>query len=238
MGKLKFVKSQAENYNVRTFWFEPETKLEYTAGQFIELYLPHESADDRGIKRWFTLSSSPTDDLISITTKFAGNKASSFKKHLFNMKPGDVLKFVEPMGDFVLPKDESIPLVFISGGLGLTPYHSMVKWLTDTGEKRQIKILMAFKQPKDIIFEKMFRDYTPFVTTLVSHPDEDWQGESGLLSAERILRFVGGITENTKLYVSGPEPMVETLENDLLKQAVDKNKLVLDFFPGYSLDLK
>lgn len=237
MGKLKFVKSEQENYNVRTFWFQPKSNLEYTAGQFIELYLPHESPDNRGIKRWFTLSSSPSDNLVSITTKFAGKKASSFKTHLFDLKPGDELKFIEPMGDFVLPKDSSIPLILVSGGIGLTPFHSMIKWLADTDEKRQIKLIMAFKKQKDIIFEQMFHDYGAEVTVLVSEPDDSWSGESGKLTAEIILSFVGEIAEKARIYVSGPEPMVESLEADLLNNGINKNQLVLDFFPGYAQDL-
>lgn len=237
MSKMKFVKSQPDNYNVRTFWFEPETKLDYIAGQFIELYLPHEKADDRGIKRWFTLSSSPTDELISISTKFAGDKASSFKKHLFQLKPGDALKFVEPMGDFVLPKDKSIPLVFVAGGMGLTPFHSIVKYLTDVKEQRQIKVLLAFNQAKDVLFEDLFLKYGSELTILISNPDDTWQGETGHLTAERILSFIGENAEKSRIYVSGPEPMVESLEADLLKNGVNKNQLVLDFFPGYKSDL-
>ncbi|MGZ6005305.1 MAG: ferredoxin--NADP reductase [Candidatus Saccharimonadales bacterium] len=236
MGKLKFVKSRQENYNVRTFWFQPDVKLDYTAGQFIELFLPHVSADNRGIKRWFTLSSSPTDELISITTKFAGDKASSFKRQLFELKPGEELKFVEPMGDFVLPKDTAIPLLFVAGGIGLTPYHSMVKWLTDTGEMRQIQLLLAFNQPKDIIFQKLFEAYGAEVKIMVSNPDDKWIGEIGQLSADKIQELTGGF-EGKRIYVSGPEPMVEALETDLLNHQVDKNQLVLDFFPGYRPDL-
>ena len=61
------------------------------------------------------------------------------------------------MGDFVLPKDTSIPIVLVAGGIGLTPYHSMVKWLTDIGEKRQIQILLAFNEAHDFIFEDLFK---------------------------------------------------------------------------------
>lgn len=237
MGKIKFVKSQPENYNVRTFWFQPEVPLQYTAGQFIEIFLPHDNTDDRGIKRWFTLSSSPTDELISITTKYAGSQASSFKKHLFEMKPGTELKMVEPMGDFVLPADTSIPLIFVAGGLGITPFHSMIKWLSDTGEKRQIKALLAFNSPQDILFEPMFRQYGAEVAVLVSKADDDWPGETGHLTAEKILNFIGETVENYRLYVSGPELMVESLETDLLNNGANKNQLVLDFFPGYKPDL-
>jgi len=88
----------------RTFYFRPEQPLSYTAGQFTELTIPHKRPDERGLKRWFTLSSSPTSELLSITTKFNNDKSSSFKKALFGLKPGAELTMAEPMGDFVLPK--------------------------------------------------------------------------------------------------------------------------------------
>jgi len=236
--KITLVKTHQENYNVRTFWFKPETRLDYTAGQFIELYLPHDNPDDRGIKRWFTLSSSPTNDLISVTTKFAGDKTSSFKKALFALKPGAELKLVEPMGDFVLPKATSIPLVFVAGGIGLTPFHSIIKYLADAGEKRQIQVLLAFNEPKDILFEDLFKKYGAEVKVIISNPTADWQGETGQLSAQRILELTGGKSDTRRYYISGPEPMVEALETDMHEHGVDKNQLVLDFFPGYTPDLK
>lgn len=224
------------NYNVSTFWFKPEKRLEYTAGQFIEMYLPHDNPDERGIKHWFTLSSSPTENLISNTTKFAGEHASTFKKTLFGLKPRTKVKIVEPMGDFVLPKDKTKPLVFVAGGIGVTPFRSIVKWLTDTGENRKIQILLAANEPRDIIFEDLFRDYGAEVKTIVSEPTAEWKGEVGRLSANKIIELTGD-TEGKLIYVSGPEPMVETLEKDMNEHGVSKNQLILDFFPGYKPDL-
>src|SRR6185369_15796787 len=103
-----------------SFWFRPERPVDYIAGQFTEIYLPHSGADSRGERRWFTLSSSPTDALVSITTQFIPTEGSTFKKELFGLRPGAALKLADPMGDFVLPKDPSIPLLFIAGGLGIT----------------------------------------------------------------------------------------------------------------------
>src|ERR1035437_6534264 len=109
--KAVLTRRHHESDNIISFWFEPEKPMNYLAGQFIEINLPHPSSDDRGVKRWFTLSSSPSDaPLVSITTKF-NDKSSSFKAALKNLKPGDMVDMSEPMGDFVLPKDPSIPLV-------------------------------------------------------------------------------------------------------------------------------
>src|SRR5687767_16013481 len=97
--------------NIKTFWFKPERPVRYTAGQFTEIYLPHPNADERGQKHWFTVSSSPTDPMVSITTKFALDRSSTFKQTLRALEPGTKLHLADPMGDFVLPKDKNIPLV-------------------------------------------------------------------------------------------------------------------------------
>lgn len=206
--------------------------MQYTAGQFTEFQLPHENPDDRGIKRWFTLSSSPSDELVSITTKFAGETASSFKKNLWNLPVGTELDFAEAMGDFVLPKDPSIPLVFVAGGLGITPFHSILSYLIATKEKRQIEALLAFNEPGDVLFEDLFQAYGIKPTVVISNPPNAWPGETGHLSGKRIMELVDDL-KNKRLYVSGPEPMVESLEKELLEAGLDKNNLVLDFFPGY-----
>jgi glycine betaine catabolism B len=137
--------------HAKTFWFKPERRVRYVAGQFTELHLPHD-ADDRGIRRWFTLSSSPTENLVGITTRFARQQGSSFKRQLAGLRAGMTLDLADPMGDFVLPKDQSIPLVFAVAGLGITPVRSMVKWLVDTQEKRDIRLIYADSQPNDLLF--------------------------------------------------------------------------------------
>lgn len=215
-----------ENHNVRTFCFKPPHKFSYTAGQFIEMTLPHKNPDERGIKHWFTLSSSPTEEFISITTKWFGSQASTFKKTLFELETGAEVHISDPMGDFVLPKDKSIPLVFVAGGIGITPFHSIIKWLVDTGEKRQIQALLAAHSDKDLLFVDLFRDYGIDPVLAVD-------SSSQRLSAKFILESVSPI-DNKLIYVSGPEPMVETLCADLEKNGVAKSQLAGDFFPGYS----
>lgn len=220
--------------NIKTFWFKPEKMVDYTAGQFIEMYLPHINADERGEKHWFTLSSSPTEDLISITTHYDVLKSSTFKQVLFGLKPGNIVTISEPMGDFVLPKDTSIPLVFVAGGIGITPMRSMLKWLADTKESRSIQVIYAAEKLDMIVFRKLIESYGASLNIVLSDPGNDWTGKRGRLDANLILEITGPYT-NQLFYVSGPEPMTEKLEVELLASGIPSEKLVLDFFPGYLL---
>ncbi|HWB39414.1 MAG TPA: FAD-dependent oxidoreductase [Candidatus Saccharimonadales bacterium] len=219
--------------NIRTFFFRPEKPISYTAGQFIELFLPHKNEDERGHKRWFTLSSSPSEELVTITTKYAGDdKSSSFKKTLFGLKPGAELTMSDPMGDFVLPKLVQTPLVFVAGGIGLTPFHSIMEWLAATNESRPIQFVYGVHSEEEIIFQDTFDRANVHATIVVSDPSPAWGGERGNLSAELIMGLAKP-TPDTLVYLSGPEAMVETLEKDLYKSGLRKDQFVGDYFPNY-----
>jgi ferredoxin-NADP reductase len=230
--KVTFDHTRDEAANITTFFFRPEKPVHYTAGQYTELTLPHKNPDIRGTKHWFTLSSAPGGPFLTITTKFA-DKSSSFKKALRVLKPGTEVHMAEPMGDFVLPKLIQTPLVFVAGGIGLTPFHSMLEWLTTTGESRPIKLLYAVRSEDEIIFLETFRKAGVEPTIVVSEPSPAWGGERGHLSAQLILGLEKP-SEDALIYLSGPEPMVEALEKDLRKAGLRQDRLVGDFFPNYT----
>ncbi|MET0779681.1 MAG: FAD-dependent oxidoreductase [Candidatus Saccharimonadales bacterium] len=218
--------------NIKTFWFRPEKPVRYTAGQFIELYLPHDNADNRGQRRWFTLSSSPTDPMLGITTKFAGDTSSTFKKTLFSLKPDTPLMMAEPMGDFVLPKDSTIPLVFVAGGIGVTPMHSMIKYLHDSKLTRDIHLIYAVTHLMELAFVPLFEEFGLTLTVVVKDPPSSYTGENGSLDASRILKLAPD--DGKKMYyLSGPEPMVEAFTKDMKHMDVNKHRIVTDYFPGY-----
>lgn len=228
-----FDHSKAEADNIRTFYFRPIQPIDYTAGQFIELTLKHDHADGRGQKRWFTLSSSPTEKLLSITTKWAtGQQQSSFKRALWKMKTGDELAASQAMGDFVLPKSIETPLIFVAGGIGITPFHSILSWLAATSEKRPIKLIYGVRTEDEIIFQDVFRAAGVTPTIVVSQASEFWGGERGQITSQLIMSLVNP-GNDALVYVSGPEPMVENLQKDLKVSGLRQSQFVGDFFPNY-----
>lgn len=206
---------------IKTLWFRPERPVRYVAGQFTELFLPHEAADERGVRRWFTLSSSPTEQLLGITTRFESS-GSSFKQQLAALQPGARLHLADPMGDFVLPKNPAIPIVFVAAGLGITPVRSMIKRLQDTDEQRDITLLYRTAESDEQAFAPLFNDsplkYTPLI------------GQNNRLTADRILQAQQG---DPLIYISGPEQMVEQLYKELQTKGISPDRLVGDYFPGY-----
>jgi ferredoxin-NADP reductase len=218
--------------NIWTLWFRPDRPVYFVAGQFTQVHLTLSQPDSRGTKHWFTISSSPTEELIGLTTKFSPNDGSRFKQTFKQLKPGAQLVLAEPMGDFVLPKDKSIPLLFVAGGMGITPFRSSIKWLTDIKEKRNIHLLYSVREAEELAFVNVVTNYDMKFTPIVTEPQTSWQGETGKLTAERILQFVSP-DPRTLIYVAGPEPMVEMLVDDLSSLGIPKYRLVTDYFPGY-----
>jgi glycine betaine catabolism B len=231
--KAVFDHSREEAPNIRTFFFRPEKPVHYTSGQFAEWTLKHPDYDDRGVKRWFTISSSPIDELVSLTTKYNKERSSSFKTALFKLMPGDEILMSDPMGDFVLPKLMQTPMVFVAGGIGITPFHSMFEWLAANHEERPIKFIYGVHTEDEIVFQDTFEKAGVTPSIVVSEPEDSWGGERGRLSSELILGL-GQPTEDTLIYLSGPEPMVEKLAKDLKRAGIRPHQLVVDAFPNYS----
>jgi ferredoxin-NADP reductase len=230
--KAELVRTEHLQSDIFSIFFSKPARFRFTAGQFTEIVLPHDNADDRGIKRWFTISSSPSDELIAITTRFASEHGSSFKKALRSLQPGDTVDLAEAMGDFVLPKSPNVPVVLVAGGIGITPVHSMLSWLAQEHETRNIHLLWSVRSEDDIIFQDTFRAAGVHATIVVSEPSDSWGGERGQLTAAKILGLEKP-SDETLFYLSGPEPMLEALTQDLQSHAVSARQIVTDFFPGY-----
>lgn len=221
-----------ESATIRTFYFKPDRPVRYTAGQFVELMLPHEPHDNRGIKRWFTLSSSPTEDLLSITTRLDKQNGSTYKKTLAKLTPGIEVNLSDPMGDFVLPKRIQTPLIFIAAGIGVTPFRSIISWLHSTKESRPITFLYAVRNEEDILFLPTFEKANVHVTLIVEEPSAAWGGERGTLQAD-MIRGLGALRDDSLVYVSGPERIVEKVVKDLKTSGIPQRQLVTDYFHGY-----
>ncbi len=233
--QMTLVKIETLSPSICSFFFEAVPQFTFEPGQFLEWTIPHPNPDSRGTKRWFTLASSPTEKLIQLTTRFA-DQGSSFKTALQNKKIGDHIWAHGVEGDFNLPDDKRAPLVFIAGGIGITPFRSMVKYLLDTNEKRDVILLYAAKSPADLIFLDLFEKARTVLSlklvTIVSQPTAEWTGNSGTVDRNFISNEIPNIA-SAQVYVSGPEPMVETLSGTLRSIGVANNSIHQDFFPGY-----
>ncbi|HEX5430243.1 MAG TPA: RnfABCDGE type electron transport complex subunit D [Patescibacteria group bacterium] len=220
--------------NVWEFVFEP-LKFKFRPGQYLEWTIRHK-ADLRGNRRYFTIASSPTEDNLRLGVKFY-DKSSSFKKTLQDLPPGSKLFAGQLAGDFTLPSDPSKKLVFIAGGIGITPYRSMLKYLLDKNEKRPAILFFSNRNADEIVYRDVLDEASEklgikTVYTLTGDVPADWAGERGRLDADKIVRHVPDYKERT-FYISGTQNMVTSTKDLLSGMGVAGRRIKTDFFPGY-----
>src|SRR5581483_252232 len=159
---------------------------------------------------------------------------SSFKKSLLKLNANSPLVATQLAGDFTLPKDMDKKLVFIAGGIGITPYRSMIKYLLDKNEKRQIIVFYSSKTTEEIVYTDVLEEariklgiktvYTLTDTTLVP---SKWQGKIGRLNKDMILSEAPDFKERL-FYLSGPHLMVVNFEKTLLELGVTPSNIKKD----------
>jgi len=224
--------------DVVDFIFHQKQKFAFSPGQYMEWTLPHKKADSRGNRRYFTIASSPTEEDLRLGIKFYAN-GSSYKKTMIAMTDRTPIVGAQVRGDFTLPKDPSKKLVFIAGGIGITPFRSMIKYLIDTNQKRPIILLYANKTVDEIVYYDIFNQAqqqlgieTIYTLTDKTKLPANWQGYVGRIDASLIHSVVPDFTERT-FYLSGPRAMVSAYENTLKSLGVPQQQIKTDFFPGF-----
>jgi len=218
------------------FIYKKSKDFVFRPGQFMEWTLPHAKVDERGNRRYFTIASSPTENELIIGVKYY-NPISSFKEALLKAITSKNIIAAQLAGDFVLPKKLE-PMVFIAGGIGITPFRSMVKYIIDKKIKSDIVLFYSNKREQDIVFADVFEEARQFgVNTIYTLTDKefvpkDWQGRVGYVEEHMIMKEVPDYLDR-KFYVSGPQLMVQALEKTLSVMGLPKNKIVTDYFPGF-----
>lgn len=224
--------------NISVFGFKEVSDFTFTPGQYMEWTLPHKNTDNRGNRRYFSIASSPNEKEIMIIVKFY-SPSSSYKNALFSLETSDKVVAAQLAGDFTLPIDPSVPLVFIAGGVGISPFRSMIQYLIDTKQQRNIILLYANRSPEEIAFAETFtsaRDYgvkTIYILTDEMQIPPDWAYEKGHITEDMIRKNIPDFMART-FYTSGPQPMVQGVEETLAKIGVSSDKMRHDFFPGYN----
>lgn len=224
--------------DVSDFLFAKQ-KIAYQPGQYLEWTLAHPNTDSRGNRRYFTLASSPTETMLRIGVKFYEG-GSSYKRSLHDLDQTLPMVAGQLAGNFLLPSDKTQKLVFVAGGIGITPFRSMLKYLIDTNEKRDIVVMFSNKYAEDIVYADVLSQAsellgikTIYTLTDLEKIPADWQGERGRISAEIIAKEIPDWKER-HFYLSGPHPMVAGFEKTLRDMGVLRTHIKKDFFPGFA----
>ena len=222
---LRFVSKQKLSANVYEFAFAPNAQLTFAPGQYMEWTLPHRKSDTRGNRRYFTIASAPGDEHIKLGVRISP-EPSSFKKALMHLERDAVLSAASLAGEFTLPADASQKLVFIAGGVGITPFASMLRDLIARAHKRDIVLIYAASTEEDFAYRDVLDAAKAAVGLKVVYVPKV------LISDELIKKEVPDY-KTRMFYLSGPNAMVRTYRTLLLTLGVHRLKIKTDYFPGF-----
>ncbi len=223
---------------VYTFNFDIPSGFRYRTGQYMEWVLALAKGDSRGNRRSLTISSAPTEPVLSFAVRVP-ERPSAYKRALMEMEPGATIVAAELSGDFVLPAAAGRPLVLIAGGIGITPFRSMLRDLVDRRERRDVTLIYSTFGPEEIAFrddlEQARRDLGVKVVYTLTDPDRvppGWNGRVGFVDARLIAEEVADYGRSL-FYISGPPAMIKGVKSEL--RALGVRRIKTDFFPGYSV---
>lgn len=210
------------------FEFTPKHPVRFTAGQFMELTLPHAKTDARGWRRVFSIAAAP-----GANVRFGirlPEKPSTFKKALLALEPGAQVSATSVGGDFVLPKDDS-PLLLVAGGIGITPYISQL----ETAPKRDIALVYAISTPEDLAYATMLAKTSCAVTVVSAQKPaklpKGWKWvEASRLTGDQLLAAVPD-AKTRHTFLSGTPAMVGDLKRALHRAG--SRRIHTDVFIGY-----
>ena len=150
---LSFIEKVQNTADCFSFFFDSPDPVIFKAGQHTNFTLPHDNPDDRGINRYFTIASAPHEEQIMITTRMAQEQPSTFKKALMSMERGQEITVLPPQGEFII-EDYSKSYVFFAGGIGITPFRSILVDLDYIKKIKEMEMFLLYSNKNnDIVFK-------------------------------------------------------------------------------------
>lgn len=223
--------------DVYEFIFAPVQRLKFAPGQYMEWTLGHQDPDVRGNRRYLTLASSPTEQNLKVGVKFY-KPSSSFKKAMFALDRNSQIVASQVTGDFTLPLDPNQRCVFLAGGIGVTPFRSMIKYLLDTHQRRPIALIYAAKTTDDIVYKDIFDQAEKelgikviYTLTDQNNVPASWKGHTGRITREMIQKQVME-TRSAHFYLSGSRAMVDSFKDTLNELQIPHSHIITDYFAG------
>ena len=220
------------------FHFAKPAGFNFVPGQYVELTLINPSETDaEGNARVFSLVTTPSENELAIATRL---RDTAFKRVLRQLKPGDKFLVDGPFGSFTLHRNTSKPAVFLAGGIGITPFHSIIKHAAENALPHKITLFFSNRRPEDAAFLKELQtiaaQYSNFkliaTMTEMEKSKQSWNGETGFIDASMLQRHLPSLTAPI-YYAAGPPEMVNAMQKMLEKAQIDPDDIRTEGFDGY-----
>lgn len=215
-----------ETHDIWTLFFEGE-QPRFRPGQFmiVQLFKKGKLSEPHP----FTLSSSPTRPNLCVSAKSVGDFTASIR----NTKKGDLAFLDGPYGIFSFLNYDSENIVFIAGGIGITPFISMLRYIWDRKLKKNIILIWGNKTEKDILFRKELDEMMGSMPSLkivyVLSRQPDWPGENGRVDSVKIKKYVKDI-KNSHIFICGPPGMMYGIEKKIRDMGVSRKQIHTERF--------
>jgi ferredoxin-NADP reductase len=220
------------------FHFEKPLGFDFKPGQSSDLTLldPPEN-DSEGNIRTFSIASAPFEDQLMFATRM---RDTAFKRSLKRVPLGTPVKLDSPLGSFTLHKNSAKPAVFLTGGIGITPFFSIVKQAAHDRLAHKLFLFHSNRRPEDAPFLEVLENLEKtnpsfrFVGTMTDmlHSRKKWDGEMGLIDKAMLLRYLSDL-RGPIYYIAGPPAMVTDMRRMLVASSIDEDDIRTEEFAGY-----
>jgi ferredoxin-NADP reductase len=219
------------------FHFARPEGFEFKAGQAVELLIPDPSNPGKDFGHAFSIVSAPHEDELVIATRM---RDSAYKNALKSLAPGAGVRLDGPFGSLTLHNKRSRAAVLVAGGIGITPFMSMVRHATHEKLPQEIALLYSNRRPEDAAFleelEALQRSNSRFrlvgTMTEMEKSARRWDGERRMIDAQFVRKAVRDLPDPI-FYVAGPPAMVEAIRKTLVEAGVDSDDIRSEDFVGY-----
>jgi ferredoxin-NADP reductase len=220
------------------FRFAKPEGFAHAAGQTLDMTLidPKET-DAEGNMRTFSIVASPMEDTVAIATRM---RDTAFKRTLRDMEVGIEVQVEGPFGSFTLHENTKRAAVFLSGGIGITPFHSIIKDAAERSLPHKLVLFYSNRRPEDAAFlaelQNLAKQNANFILvatmTEMEKSAEQWEGERGYINGEMLKKYV---TEDMQpiYYLAGPPTMVVAMRKMLNESSVSNDDIRFEEFAGY-----
>jgi ferredoxin-NADP reductase len=215
--------------------FQLDKEVDFLAGQDMSFTIPEMPyPDPKGNRRYFSILSSPLDKThITIATRVSD---SGFKKTLLALEEGDELLVDEPYGEMVLPVSTDQPIVFIAGGIGITPFMSMLRYIKERGLQHNITLLYSNRTENSTAYleelQMLDRILDNFRMLLVMTDDDNWIGENRQINQSLISNKIPDYAISL-FYFAGPPGLVSGVKASLENLGVKEENMRFVEFSDY-----
>lgn len=214
--------------------FAVEGYPDYRPGAYFWVELPDRGhTDEKGLRRHISLVTSPTErGVVGLATRL---RDTAFKRTLAELEPGDEVQVEEPKGSFLLPEDTGAEYVFVAGGIGITVFRSMLRYIADEGLPYRITLVYSNRDRESSAFldelEELERRIDGLRVILTMTDEPGWEGETRRLDADVLGELVG--LDGKTFLVAGPPAMANAVAESLLAAGLPEDRVLADTFSGY-----